>query len=52
MLLVRAQLEELPVFQLVADTAEDEERLRCWLASPVTRHRLLDALLDAFEEAA
>lgn len=45
-------LEELPVIRLVADTYEDEVRLRRWLASPAARRRLLDAMLDGLDELA
>jgi hypothetical protein len=43
------ELEELPRLRLVADTFEDEQRLRGWLAHGATRNRLRDAVLDALE---
>jgi hypothetical protein len=45
-------LEELPVIRLVAETHEDEVRLRRWLARPAARRRLFDALLDGLNELA
>jgi hypothetical protein len=51
-LVIVVELEELPRLQVVADTFEDEQRLRRWLAHRSTRRRLADALLDALEEAA
>jgi hypothetical protein len=44
------RLEEEPQARIVADTDEDEERLRAWLKRPETRFRLLDVLLDQFDQ--
>lgn len=41
--------EESPVVRLVADTAEDEQRLRAWASHPRTRVRLTVAIFDALE---
>jgi hypothetical protein len=51
-LVVVFELEELPRLQIVADSFEDEIRLKTWLSHSATRLRLMDALLDAFEKAA
>lgn len=45
-------LEELPVVRVVADSLEDELRLRRWLRSQAARRRLFDALLDGLDEFA
>ena len=45
-------LEELPVIRLVAESLEDEVRLRRWLASPAARRRLFNAMLDGLNELA
>jgi hypothetical protein len=44
--------EELPIIRLVADTYEDEVRMRRWLASPAVRRRLFDAMLDGLDDLA
>lgn len=49
-LLVRIKLEELPVAIVLASTWEDEQRLRAWLASPVSRHPVLRAVEDALDD--
>jgi hypothetical protein len=49
-LLFAVTLEELPTFRIVADSLEDELRLRRWLRSSGARRRLLDALLDGLDE--
>jgi hypothetical protein len=51
-LLFAVTLEELPTFRIVADSFEDELRLRHWLRSPGARRRLLDAVLDGLAEIA
>jgi hypothetical protein len=51
-LVVIVELEELPQLRIVADTFEDEMRLRHWLAQHATRRRLQEALLDALEQPA
>lgn len=51
-LVVAVTLEELPTFRIVADSLEDELRLRRWLRSPGARRRLLDAVLDSLAELA
>jgi hypothetical protein len=51
-LVIVVELEELPRLRLVANSYEDEWRLRSWLACRATRRGLVDALLDAFEDAA
>ena len=38
------ELEELPRLQIVADSWEDEQRLRWWLAHRSTRRRIADAI--------
>jgi hypothetical protein len=48
-LLVRVELEQPPVSIIVASTAEDEERLRVWLASPAARRHILRAVEDALD---
>jgi hypothetical protein len=52
LLLVRLELEELPVVVIVATTAGDEARLRHWLTSSSTRRRLFECLADALDELA
>ena len=51
-LIFAVALEELPTFRIVADSLEDELRLRRWLRSPGARRRLLDAVLDGLAELA
>ena len=51
-LLVRVELEELPVSILLAGSYEDEQRLRVWLSSPGTRRIVLEAVEDALDELA
>jgi hypothetical protein len=46
------ELEELVVTRVVADSAEDESRLRAWLERQTVRRRIVDAVLDALEAAA
>jgi hypothetical protein len=50
LLLVRVELEELPLAVVLASSAEDEARLRAWLAQPAARRRLLDAVEHALDE--
>jgi hypothetical protein len=45
-------LEELPYLRLVAYTAEDEERLRLWLASDAAQDRLRYHIENALDWAA
>jgi hypothetical protein len=42
--------EEVPRFRLVAQSLEDEHRLRLWLALAKTQRRAIAALQDALEE--
>jgi hypothetical protein len=51
-LLIAVAVEELPTFRIVADSLEDELRLRRWLRTPGARRRLLDAVLDGLDEIA
>lgn len=51
-LLVRVELEELPVAIVLATSHEDERRLRMWLADPRTRSRVLEAVEDALDDVA
>jgi hypothetical protein len=51
-LLFAVTLEGLPTMRIVADSFEDELRLRRWLRSPGSRRRLLDAVLDGLNELA
>ena len=51
-LLVRVELEELPVSVVVAATAEDEQRLRLWLQSPGARRSIVDAIADCLDDLA
>lgn len=50
LLLVRLELEELPLALVLASSAEDERRLRHWLAAPAVRRRVLAAVEDALDE--
>jgi len=45
-------LEDLPTVRLVAETLEDEIRLRRWLRSTAAKRRLFDALLDGLDDLA
>lgn len=49
-LVVRVELEAIPVAIVHAGSLEDEQRLRAWLASPATRMRILDAIADALDD--
>lgn len=51
-LLVRVELEELPVSIVLASTAEDENRLRVWLSNPAARLHVLRAVEDALDQLA
>jgi hypothetical protein len=49
-LLVRVELEELPVSIVFASTQEDEARLRAWLSGPLARRHVLRAVGDALDD--
>ena len=51
-LLVRVELEELPVAIVIASTAEDEARLRAWLCSPAARRHVLRSVKDVLDDVA
>jgi hypothetical protein len=51
-LLVRVELEELPVSTAVASCAEDEARLRVWLSTRAARRHVLQAVEDALDQLA
>jgi hypothetical protein len=48
-LVLRVELEESPRALVLAASAEDERRLRVWLARPAVRRRLLAALEDVLD---
>jgi hypothetical protein len=49
-LLVRVELEELPVSIILASSAEDEARLHAWLSGPLARRHVLRAVEDALDD--
>jgi len=52
LLVVRVELEELPVAIVIATSEEDEQRLRVWLSTPAARRHVLQAVEDALDALA
>jgi hypothetical protein len=51
-LLLRVDLEEIPLAILLASSAEDEERIRVAMTRPATRQRILAAVAAALDDLA
>lgn len=50
LLLVRVELEGLPVLMILAASAEDEARVHAWLSSSAVRQRILEAVAHLLDD--